>query len=64
MLTTGDLVRIKDDAFKYFAGKLAVVDHTAFREEYFDIDGKLHHRTYVFAEHDLTIVSKAYERND
>ena len=76
MLTTGDLVRIKDDAFKYFAGRLAVVDHTAFREEYFDMDGKLHHRTYylitlngidashVFPEHDLILVSKAYERND
>tara|TARA_R100001480_G_C4650409_1_gene170783 strand:+ start:213 stop:443 length:231 start_codon:yes stop_codon:yes gene_type:complete len=76
MLTTGDLVRIKDDAFMYFANKLATVDHTAFREEFFDDDGTLHERTYylitlagttnshVFAEHDLILVSKAYERND
>ena len=76
MLTTGALVRINDDAFKYFANKLAVVDHVAFRDEFFDNDGKLHHRTYylitlsgttnshVFPEHDLTLVSKAHERND
>ena len=60
----------------YFANKLAVVDHVAFREEWFDTEGKLHNRTYylitlngttnshVFAEHDLILVSKAYERND
>jgi len=76
MLTTGDLVRIKDDAFKYFAGRLAVVDHTAFREEFFDTDGKLHYHTYylitltgtidshVFPESDLILVSKAHEIND
>ena len=71
MLTAGDLVRIRDDAFKYFANKLAVVDHASFHEEYYDKDGKLQSRTYylitlagtidshVFAEHDLILVSKA-----
>ena len=76
MLTTGYLVKINDAAFKYFAGKLAIVDHTSFREEYVDEDGNLQERLYylvtlagtinshVFSEHDLTLVSKAYERND
>jgi len=76
MLTTGDLVRIKDDAFKYFAGKLALVDHLAYREEYWDDAGKLRARLYylitlsgttdchIFVEDDLTIVSKAYEINE
>ena len=76
MLTTGDLVRIRDEGFKYFANKLATVDHVAFREEFFDDAGNLHERTYylitlagttnshVFAEHDLILVSKAKDRND
>ena len=76
MLTTGDLVRIKDDAFKYFANKLALVDHIAYREEYWDDAGKLQVRLYylitlsgtidshIFVEDDLTLVSKAHEIND
>jgi len=52
------------------------VDHVAFREEYFDMDGKLHARLYylitltgtinshVFPESDLILVSKAHEIND
>ena len=76
MLTTGDLVRIRDEGFKYFANKLATVDHVAFREEWFDSDSNLHERTYylvtlagttnshVFPDYDLILVSKAHERND
>tara|TARA_B100001287_G_scaffold171901_1_gene144719 strand:- start:56 stop:286 length:231 start_codon:yes stop_codon:yes gene_type:complete len=76
MLTTGDLVRIRDEGFKYFANKLATVDHVAHREEYFDKDGKLQERIYylvtlagtdvshVLPDYDLILVSKAKDRND
>jgi len=76
MLTTGDLVKIQDSAFKYFANKLAIVDHIAHREEYFDNDGKLQERLYylvtlagtdvshVLPDYDLILVSKAKNRND
>lgn len=71
MLTTGDLVKIKDHAFKYFANQLAVVDHVAMRSEYYDEQGEIQERTYylvtlsgsdhshVFPEDHLTLVSKA-----
>jgi len=76
MLTTGDLVEIREAAFKYFAGKLAIVDHIAHREEYYDDAGKLQMRrwylvtlsgtvsSHVFPEDDLVLVSKAHKRND
>ena len=71
MSVTGDLVRVKDHAFKYFANKLAIVDHVAHRDEYYDDDGKLCERTYylvtlsdnnnshIFPEDHLTLLSKA-----
>ena len=71
MLATGDLVRIKDYAFKYFANKLAIVDHVAHRDEYVDENGKIQERTYylvtlsgttnshIFPEDHLIMLSKA-----
>lgn len=76
MLTGGDLVEIHDSAFKYFAGRLALVDHIAHREEYYDDDGKLQTRIYylitltdntashIFPEDHLTLVSKAQKKNE
>jgi hypothetical protein len=76
MLTTGDLVRIKESAFKYFADRLALVDHVAHREEYYDVDSKLQSRTYylitlvdssashIFPEDDLILLSKAHNINE
>ena len=75
MLTGGDLVEIHDSAFKYFAGRLALVDHIAHREEYYD-DGKLQTRIYylitlvdntashIFPEDHLILVSKAQKTNE
>ena len=75
MLTGGDLVEIHDSAFKYFAGRLALVDHIAHREEYYDDDGKLQTRIYylitlvdntashIFPADHLRLVSKAQKIN-
>ncbi len=75
MLVTGNLVKIRDTAFKYFAGKLVVVDHIAHREEYYDDDNLLQERSYylvtisgttnthVFPEDDLIVLSKAQNNN-
>ena len=71
MLATGDLVKIKDYAFKYFANRLAMVNHVAHRDEYYDEQGAIQERTYylvtlsgsdhshVFPEDHLILVSKA-----
>jgi hypothetical protein len=76
MLTTGDLVKVKDSAFKYFVDRLALVDHVAHREEYYDDDNKLQSRTYylitlvdssashIFPEDDLILLSKAHKINE
>ena len=76
MLTAGDLVEVKLDAFAYFAGRLALVSHTAHIEEYYDDAGKLQTRTYylvtladntashVLPEDSLILVSKAQSIND
>ena len=76
MLTTGDLVEVKSDAFAYFAGRLALVDHTAHIEEYYDDAGKIQTRLYylvtladntashVLPEDSLILVSKAQNIND
>jgi hypothetical protein len=76
MLTTGDLVEVKGIGFAYFAGRLALVDHTAHIEEYYDDAGKLQTRLYylvtladntashVFPEEHLILVSKAQNINE
>ena len=76
VLATGDLVKIVDHAFKYFANQLAVVDHVAMRSEYYDDDGVIQERTYylvtlsgtdhshVFPEDHLEVVSKANKNNE
>ena len=75
MLTTGDLVRIHTTAFKYFADKLAIVNHVAHRDEYYNEAGKIEECTYylvtlteldsshVFPEDELTLISKAQNNN-
>jgi hypothetical protein len=75
VLTAGDLVKIHDNTFKYFAGKLAIVDHVAHRDEYYNEEGKIEERTYylitladldsshVFPEDELALVSKAQNKN-
>jgi hypothetical protein len=76
MLNKGDLVKIKDYAFKYFANKLAVVDHVAHRDEYYDDDGLVQERSYylvtmvekagshIFPEDHLVLMSRAYKTDD
>ena len=74
-MTAGDLVRVSDSAFKYFAGKLAIVEHVTHRDEYYNDDGKIAERTYylitladldsnhVFPEDELILISKAQNNN-
>jgi len=79
MLTSGDIVKIKDYAFRYFANQVGRVEHVVHREEYFDDDGKLQERTYylvdldspnavqgshIFPEDHLILLSKAGKEND
>jgi len=76
VLTAGDLVEVKGIGFAYFAGRLALVDHIAHVEEYYDDAGKLQTRTYylvtladntashVFPEDHLILVSKAQKTNE
>ena len=76
MLTTGDLVEVKGIGFAYFAGRLALVDQIAHREEYYDDAGELQTRLYylvtladntashVFPEEHLILVSKAQNINE
>ena len=75
-LVTGDLVKIVDHAFKYFANQLAVVDHVAMRSEYYDDAGVIQERTYylvtlsgtnhshVFPEDHLELISKVNKNNE
>ena len=75
MLATGDLVQIHDNAFKYFAGKLAIVGHLAHCEEYYTKDGAVEQRLYylvtlagttnnhIFPEDELKLLSKAQKKN-
>ena len=75
MLIKGDLVRVADNAFRYFAGKLAIVEHVAHRDEYYNDQGRIAERTYylirltdldsnhVFPEEELILVSKAQNNN-
>ena len=76
MLNKGDLVKIKDYAFKYFANKLAVVEHIAHRDEYYDDEGLVQERSYylvalvdkpgthIFPEDHLILLSKARKKNE
>jgi len=76
MLSPGDLVKIKDTAFKYFANRLAIVDHSAHIEEYYNKDGSVEKRNYysvtlsgttsrhVFPEEDLIVLSKVQNNNE
>ena len=75
-LVTGDLGKIVDHAFKYFANQLAVVDHVAMRSEYYDDAGVIQERTYylvtlsgtnhshVFPEDHLELISKVNKNNE
>ena len=75
MLKKGDLVKIKDYAFKYFANKLAVVEHIAHRDEYYDDDGLVQERSYylvklvdnagthMFPEDHLILLSGVQKKN-
>jgi hypothetical protein len=76
ILTTGDLVQVHNTAFKYFAGRLALVDHMAHIEEFYDDDGNLQSRIYylitladnsashIFPHDHLILVSKAQKKNE
>ena len=79
MLTSGDLVKVKDYAFKYFANKTGLIEQVVHREEYLDEDGKLQERTYylvdldnphgvhashIFPDDHLILLSKAGKEND
>jgi len=76
MLTSGDLVKIKVPTLDYFNNRLAIVLHLASKQQHYDNDGNLHttrhylvnlsgsQADHIFSQHQLELLSKAYEIND
>tara|TARA_R110000803_G_scaffold33013_4_gene72427 strand:- start:3022 stop:3312 length:291 start_codon:yes stop_codon:yes gene_type:complete len=66
----GDLVRVSDNALKYFAGKLAIVVSQQIKEYEFEIDTDNFFRvmlveeavSHVFAAHELVLLSSVPSR--